>query len=34
MTLHYILLRVSVPVGPITVICTVGALDVGLDEDN
>ena len=32
--LHYILLRVSAPVGAINVIRTVGALDVGLDEDN
>jgi hypothetical protein len=34
MALHYILLRVSAPVGAINVIRTVGALDVGLDEDN
>ena len=34
MTLHYILLRVSAPVGAISVISTVGALDIGLGEDN
>ena len=34
MTLHYILLRLSAPVSAINVTCIVGALDVGLDEDN
>jgi hypothetical protein len=34
MTLHYILLRVWARVGAINVVCTVGALDAGLDGDN